>query len=103
MATIDKGTGAEVRDEIGDFVDEVLDLLSGARDSGKEDFSDLRARLQGRAQRLKDGALKGQAELRAAAESAASTADDYVHENPWQAIAAAGVVGLVLGMLLSRR
>jgi ElaB/YqjD/DUF883 family membrane-anchored ribosome-binding protein len=30
-------------------------------------------------------------------------ADDYVHDKPWQAVAAAGVVGLLLGLLLSRR
>jgi len=102
MTTINEGAEA-ARDEIDEFVDEMLDLLSGARDRGKEDLSDLRARLQDRAQRLKEGALKGQADLRAAAESAAASADDYVHENPWQVVAAAGVVGLVLGMLLIRR
>jgi len=102
MTTSNEGAGAG-RDEIDDFVEEMLELLSDAGDRGKEDLADLRTRLQDRAQRLKEGALKGQAELRAAAESAAARADDYVHENPWQVIAAAGVVGLVLGALLSRR
>jgi ElaB/YqjD/DUF883 family membrane-anchored ribosome-binding protein len=102
MTTINEGADA-ARDEIDEFVDEMIDLLSGARDRGKEDLTDLRATLQGRAQRLKEGALKGQADLRAAAESAAARADEYAHENPWQAIAAAGAVGIVLGMLLGRR
>jgi len=93
----------EGRDEIDDFVDEVLELLSDAGDRGKDELSDLRTRLQGRAQRLKEGAMKGQAELRAAAESAAATADDYAHENPWQVAAAAGALGIVFGVLLSRR
>jgi len=26
-----------------------------------------------------------------------------VHDNPWQAIAAAGVIGLLVGLLVSRR
>ncbi len=34
---------------------------------------------------------------------AAKVADDYVHENPWQAVGVAAVVGLVLGVLISRR
>ena len=93
----------EGRDEIDDFVDEVLDLLSGATDRGKEDLADLRSRLQGKAQRLKEGAMKGQADLRAAAESAAAKTDEYAHENPWPLVAAAGVFGLVVGILLSRR
>ncbi len=33
----------------------------------------------------------------------AREADEYVHDNPWQAIAAAGVVGLLVGLLISRR
>jgi len=31
------------------------------------------------------------------------TADDYVHENPWQAIGIAAGAGLLLGLLISRR
>ena len=34
---------------------------------------------------------------------AAKTTDNYVHENPWQAMGIAAVVGLVLGALISRR
>lgn len=34
---------------------------------------------------------------------AAKTTDDYVHENPWQAVGIAAAVGLVLGALISRR
>jgi ElaB/YqjD/DUF883 family membrane-anchored ribosome-binding protein len=30
-------------------------------------------------------------------------ADEYVHDNPWQAIAAVGLAGLVIGLLISRR
>jgi ElaB/YqjD/DUF883 family membrane-anchored ribosome-binding protein len=35
--------------------------------------------------------------------AAARATDDYVHDNPWQAIGAAAVVGLILGALISRR
>lgn len=34
---------------------------------------------------------------------AATEAEDYVRDNPWQAIGVAAGVGLVLGLLLSRR
>jgi len=37
------------------------------------------------------------------AKVAAQTTDDYVHENPWQAVGIAAAVGLLLGALISRR
>ena len=33
----------------------------------------------------------------------AKAADEYVHENPWQAVGIAAAAGLVLGVLISRR
>ncbi len=89
----------DARSEIGSFVDEVLELLSGARDRGQEELSELRERVKDSAQRLKEGAAIGQRELRAAAEKA----DDFAHENPWQVAGIAAVLGLALGVLISRR
>lgn len=37
------------------------------------------------------------------AKQAAGAADEYVRENPWQAIGVAAGVGLLLGLLVSRR
>ena len=34
---------------------------------------------------------------------AARATDDFVHENPWQAVGAAAGVGLVIGLLIGRR
>lgn len=33
----------------------------------------------------------------------ANTADDFVHDHPWQALGAAAAFGVTLGYLLSRR
>jgi ElaB/YqjD/DUF883 family membrane-anchored ribosome-binding protein len=35
--------------------------------------------------------------------AAAHATDDYVHDNPWQAIGIAAAVGVVVGLLISRR
>ena len=35
--------------------------------------------------------------------AAARATDDYVHDHPWGAVGIAAAVGLVLGMLISRR
>lgn len=37
------------------------------------------------------------------AKEAAKVADQYVHDNPWQAVGIAAGVGLLLGLLISRR
>ena len=34
---------------------------------------------------------------------AARAADEYVHDNPWRAVGIAAGIGLVIGMLISRR
>jgi ElaB/YqjD/DUF883 family membrane-anchored ribosome-binding protein len=39
----------------------------------------------------------------ARAKDAGKVADNYVHDNPWTAIGIAAGVGVVLGMLISRR
>jgi ElaB/YqjD/DUF883 family membrane-anchored ribosome-binding protein len=35
--------------------------------------------------------------------AAARATDDYVHDHPWGAVGIAGAVGLIIGMLISRR
>jgi len=37
------------------------------------------------------------------AKAAAKATDHYVHENPWKAIGIGAAVGVVIGMLISRR
>ena len=37
------------------------------------------------------------------AKEAARATDDYVHEHPWRAVATAGGVGLLIGLLIGRR
>ncbi|MDY7573149.1 DUF883 family protein [Actimicrobium sp. CCI2.3] len=33
----------------------------------------------------------------------ATSADDYVHENPWRAVAVSATVGLLVGLLIARK
>ena len=37
------------------------------------------------------------------AKAAARVTDDFVHDNPWQAVGIAAAAGVVLGLLISRR
>jgi ElaB/YqjD/DUF883 family membrane-anchored ribosome-binding protein len=37
------------------------------------------------------------------AKAAAEATDDYVHAHPWKAVGFAAAIGVILGMLISRR
>lgn len=60
-----------------------------------------------RGMRLLDRALAkaqdAQASALAAGREAATSADDYVKENPWRVISVAAGVGLLLGVILGRK
>jgi ElaB/YqjD/DUF883 family membrane-anchored ribosome-binding protein len=49
--------------------------------------------------RLQDAGLEVEARARATARAA----DDYVHDNPWQAIGVAAGIGFLIGYLIGRR
>jgi ElaB/YqjD/DUF883 family membrane-anchored ribosome-binding protein len=63
--------------------------------------------VRNRAMRLLDTALIGAHELQASAivagKEMAVSADGYVKENPWRAISAAAGVGLLAGLILTRK
>ena len=66
--------------------------IAAARTRAEESLRAARVRL-----------AEAQASLVKQVRVAAKTTDDYVHENPWQAVGIAAAVGLVLGALISRR
>lgn len=79
------------------------DLLKMTADQVGEKAADMRARLQGRLEqaRVELGHLQ-QAAL-AHAKAAGQATDAFVHENPWKAVGIAAGIGLVVGLLISRR
>ena len=66
--------------------------IEGVRTRAAESLKKVRGRL---AEIEQDGMRE--------AREAARAADDYVHQNPWQAIGIATGIGLVIGLLVSRR
>lgn len=65
--------------------------------------SELRMRMQDRMDKAKIELANLQEMAVTKAKDAGRAADNYVHDNPWTAIGIAAGVGVVLGMLLSRR
>ena len=78
-------------------------LLKQAAAETGERASDLRSQVESKllSAKLKLQDLQEDAVDRAKA--AAKVTDDYVRDNPWQAIGAAAAVGFLVGVLVSRR
>jgi ElaB/YqjD/DUF883 family membrane-anchored ribosome-binding protein len=79
------------------------EILLATADQTGEKIASLRAR-------IKDRVLAARIRLDAAEEvliektrAAARATDDYVHENPWQAVGIGAGVGFLLGLVLGRR
>jgi ElaB/YqjD/DUF883 family membrane-anchored ribosome-binding protein len=62
-----------------------------------------RERIQESLRAAKDKLSRAQEAMVDKTKAAARATDDYVHEHPWGAVGIAAAVGLVIGMLISRR
>ena len=101
-AKLERSRKAIVQD-FGDVLGEAESLLRQAAKETGDKASDLRSQVEAKLlaaklklQELQDDAIDQ-------AKAAARATDDYVRDNPWQAIGAAAAVGFLVGMLVSRR
>jgi ElaB/YqjD/DUF883 family membrane-anchored ribosome-binding protein len=77
-------------------------VKAGSTEAGTA-ANEARDKLQDRLTQLKDKLSYLQDEALLHSKAVGRAADNYVHEHPWQAIGAAAGVGLLLGLLISRR
>ena len=101
-------TSDEVTKEqlIADFKVVVADaeaLLKATASQGGEKLAEVRAKAEESLKVVKVRMAEVQAALLDKTKAAAKATDTYVHENPWRAVGAAAGVGLVIGLLISRR
>lgn len=77
------------------------DLLSITAENATGKIADVRSKMKTRLDDVKT--RLAESELAAAAKQATKTADAFVHENPWKSAGIAAGVGLIVGLLISRR
>ena len=90
---------ADLRTVIAD-AEEVLKVTADQATAGA---AELRVRMQERLHQAKLRLHDLQENAVARAKAAGHAADDYVHEHPWKAVAAAAGVGMIIGLLIGRR
>ena len=88
---------------IRDFLDHVEELTKAIKDVETPDVARVRAKVKIAVAAAKSALRDGAAQVRGQAKQLSETTDDYVRENPWQVVGVAAVVGLVLGIMMTRR
>jgi ElaB/YqjD/DUF883 family membrane-anchored ribosome-binding protein len=89
--------------EIKSLIADVEDLMARISDLKDADVVRVRGKVQRAVEAAKESIADTTENLRKQAQRVASTADDYVRESPWQAIGIAALVGVVVGILATRR
>ena len=79
------------------------ELLRATASQAGEKVSAARERIQASLATAKVKLTDAERALLEKSKLAAKATDEYVRENPWQAVGVAAVAGLVLGVLISRR
>ena len=101
MAT--KTASEKLMRDLQTVVEDAEALLQATAAQTGERVDGIRARAQASLKQAKTRLLEAEDEALEQVRAAAATTDEYVHENPWQAVGVAAGVGLLLGLLLGRR
>jgi ElaB/YqjD/DUF883 family membrane-anchored ribosome-binding protein len=96
-------TREKLVDDFAEMLTEAEDLMKRAASETGERAKDLRSQVEAKLLAAKSRLQEMQGEALDNAKAAARVTDDYVHDNPWQAIGAAAALGFLVGLLMNRR
>ena len=88
---------------INDFLDNVDDLTKAIKDVEAPEIARVRAKVKMALAAAKSALSDGAAQVKGQARQVSRTTDTYVRDNPWQVVGIAAVVGIALGILMTRR
>ncbi len=92
-----------ILEDLRRVVDDAEALLSATGDAAGEQAQAARTRTAESLHQARERLQGLEEEVVGRAKDAARDADRYVRDNPWQSVGIAAAVGLVLGVLISRR
>jgi ElaB/YqjD/DUF883 family membrane-anchored ribosome-binding protein len=98
-----EGAKDNLIDSVKSSLNDAESLLREAATSTGDRAAELRDRAMTSLKRTRESLYEMQDAVFERGRKAARATDDYVHDNPWQAIGIAGVTGLLLGLLIARR
>ena len=103
METMSAGHRDKLMNDLRVVIADAGELLRMTSDEAGETAIDIRSRIQTRMNQAKADLMILQESAIAKAKAAGDATDEFVHENPWKSMGIAGAVGLLLGLLISRR
>lgn len=93
----------DLRAELKTLADTTEEVLNSSADKSKEEMGKLRSKAESALKESRARLGENQRSDSSSNCETAARADDYVRENPWTGVGIGAAVGLVLGVLLSRR
>ena len=88
---------------VKESLDDAEKLLREAANATGDKATELRENALRSLKRTREALYDTQDALLERGRRAARVTDDYVHDNPWQAIGMAGLAGVLIGALICRR
>ena len=98
-----KTPGEKLMSDLQSVVEDAEALLQATAAQTGERVDGVRARARESLKQARSRLVEVQGETLEHVREAAESADEYVRENPWQVVGVAAGVGLLLGLLISRR
>ncbi|TKU40065.1 YqjD family protein [Citrobacter sp. wls714] len=92
-----------LRAELKSLADTLEEVLGSSGDKSKEEMSKIRSKAEHALRESRHRLSETSDVIAKQTREAAAKADNYVRENPWTGVGIGAAVGVVLGVLLSRR
>ncbi|NEX61437.1 DUF883 family protein [Noviherbaspirillum galbum] len=106
MASMDQEAGS-VRDRLMSdlklIIKDAEDLLRSSGSQAGDTYQNARARFESTISTARDGLSDLEQQVMDSGREAISQADEYVQQNPWQAVGIGAAAGLLIGLMLGRR
>ncbi|SFN31319.1 ElaB protein [Izhakiella capsodis] len=103
MATSVEQFDTRLDDDLALLAETLEDVLASSGDPSDEKYIELKKKAESTLKDVKNRISNASDTYYVRAKQAVYRADDYVHEKPWHGIGVGASIGLVLGLLLSRR
>jgi ElaB/YqjD/DUF883 family membrane-anchored ribosome-binding protein len=103
MSDNTEGSRARLVEDFANVLAEAEEMLKRAAAETGDKARDLRSQVETKLLRAKLSLQEIEGQAVDHAKAAARATDDYVHDNPWQAVGIAAAIGVVVGLLMNRR